>query len=64
MRVRAYEVLARAVEEGFDHGWRRAHKYADQPTEEAIKEAVINGIMGEICDYFDFEGSNDSEDSR
>lgn len=35
MRVRAYEVLSRAIEEGVACSWRRAHKHTDTPGENA-----------------------------
>jgi len=55
MRVRAYEVLRRAIEEGLEYGWRRAHKHTDTPDESAIKEEVLQGILNEVCEVFDFD---------
>lgn len=56
MRVRAYEVLHRAVEEGVTYGWRRAHKHTDTPDEETIKDQILTAVLNEISDYFDFDG--------
>jgi hypothetical protein len=55
MRVRAYEVLRRAVEEGVAYGWRRAHKHTDAPGEDAIVDHVVQGVLNEVCEYFDFD---------
>lgn len=55
MRVRAYDVLVRAVAEGVEYGWRRAHKHTDEPGEEAIKDQVIQGVLNEACEWFDFD---------
>lgn len=55
MRVRAYEVLHRAIEEGLEHGWRRAHKHTDTPDEASLKEEVLQGIVNEVCEVFDFD---------
>jgi hypothetical protein len=55
MRVRAYGVLARAVEEGVACGWRRAHKHTDAPGEEAIQEQIAQGVLNEICEVFAFD---------
>ncbi|MFZ5786915.1 MAG: hypothetical protein ACOY3Y_10780 [Acidobacteriota bacterium] len=55
MRVRAYEVLRRAIEEGLEYGWRRAHKHTDTPDEAPLKEEVLQGIMNEVCEVFDFD---------
>jgi len=55
MKVRAYDVLRRAVEEGAAYGWRRAHKHTDTPGEDAIVDQIIQGVLNEVCDYFDFD---------
>lgn len=55
MRVRAYEVLSRAVEEGTASGWRRAHKHTDTPGEDAIKDQIVQAVLSEVCEYFDFD---------
>ena len=55
MRVRAYEVLRRAIEEGLEHGWRRAHKHTASPGEATLKDEVVQGILNEVCEYFDFD---------
>lgn len=58
MRVRSYDVLYRAVEEGLGYGWHRAHKHTDSPDEDAIKQQMLDGVMGAVCEYFTF--SDDS----
>ena len=55
MRVRAYDVLRRAVEEGVEYGWRRAHKHTDRPDADAIKDQFVTGILNEVCEYFAFD---------
>lgn len=55
LRVRAYDVLRRAIEEGVEYGWRRAHKHTDTPDAEAIKDQIVTGILNEVCEYFDFD---------
>lgn len=55
MRVKAYPVLERAVDEGFQRGWNRAHKHTENPTVEAIRDAIVGSIMGDICEVFDFD---------
>lgn len=54
IRARSYEVLRRAVEEGTAKGWRQAHKHADTPAEEDIREAIESAILDEICEWFEF----------
>ncbi|WP_437810779.1 hypothetical protein [Sorangium sp. So ce1078] len=55
MKVRAYDVLRRAVEEGITYGWRWAHKHTDTPGEDAIVDQIIQGVLNEVCEYFDFD---------
>jgi hypothetical protein len=55
MRVRAYEVLRRTVEEGVAYGWRRAHKHTDTPDEETIKDEITNAALNAVTEYFRFE---------
>jgi hypothetical protein len=54
MTVRAYPVLHRAVEEGVAYGYRCAHKHTDAPDVRAIEEQIVNAVMNEVCEYFDF----------
>jgi len=55
MKVRAYPVLHRAVEEGVAYGWRRAHKHTDKPDAAAIEEQIVTAVVNEICEYFAFD---------
>ena len=55
MRAKTYKVLARAVEEGIARGWNRAHKPVENPTEEQVKIAIEEAVLGEICEVFTFD---------
>lgn len=55
MRVKAYDVLERAVVDGVAYGYRRAHKYSAKPDEETIKEAIERAVMAEISTWFEFD---------
>lgn len=56
MRPKVYQLLEMCVEYGVERGYNRAHKHNDNPSEAAIKESIHNCVMGEICDWFDFDG--------
>ena len=43
------------MEEGATYGWRRAHKHTDTPGEDAIVDQIIQGVLNEVCEYFDFD---------
>jgi hypothetical protein len=32
-----------------------AHKHTDTPGEEAIVDQIVQGILNEVCEYFDFD---------
>jgi predicted Zn-dependent protease with MMP-like domain len=55
MKVCAYDVLRRALEEGAEYDWRRAHKHTDSPDAETIKDQIVTTILNEVCEYFDFD---------
>lgn len=58
-RVRAYDVMARAVEEGVVCGLSRAHKHTEKPSQAAIAESVEREVMSAICEVFAFEEVGD-----
>ncbi len=49
-----YKVLRRAVEDGFDYGYQRAHKHIENPNQVILKQEVEAAIMNEVCEYFSF----------
>lgn len=55
LRVRAYDVLTRAVEEGVAAGYAHAHKYVRRPTEDVLKERIYDAVMNAIAEVFDFD---------
>lgn len=46
------------MEEGAAYGWRRAHKRTDTPGEGAIVDQITQGVLDEVCEYFDFEAED------
>lgn len=57
MRVKAYEVLARAVDEGIAYGYQRAHKYTPTPDAETMRAALERAVMDAIAEVFEFDGT-------
>jgi predicted Zn-dependent protease with MMP-like domain len=60
LRVRAGAEGPRRAEDGAAYGWRRAHKHTDTPGEEAIVDQIVQGVLNEICEYFDFDDEDRS----
>jgi hypothetical protein len=54
MRVNAYNVLYRAVEEGVAIGWIHAHKHTSRPTSQTIEDTIVNEVLNAISEVFDF----------
>lgn len=52
--LHADRVMERCVLTGAHYGWQRAFKHTDEPHADAVKEALLDGIMHEINNYFDF----------
>jgi len=55
VRVRAYEVIRRAVEDGACRGVARAFKHTEQPSRDLLIDSVEEAIMGELSDVLAFE---------
>lgn len=52
MKCNEYLVLAECVERGIARGWSHAHKHADQPSADDIRDKIHNAVLVEISDYF------------
>ena len=61
VRINTYAILSRAIEQGIDWGYLHAHKNTDAPTEDALKEQLLNDIMNEVCEVVDFDFGESGE---
>jgi hypothetical protein len=50
MTFNAYVLIGRAIDEGISYGLRRAYKHVDNPSEEAIQEALHRAIMDSLSE--------------
>lgn len=53
--VKVYQVIQRAVEEGIAHGYRRAFKHTDSPSEDLVKESIEVEVMNALDEVLVFE---------
>jgi len=53
-----YKLLQQCIEDGIDYGYHRAHKHIETPNEDALKQAIFNAVMLEICEWFRFDDPN------
>lgn len=59
MRAKIWDILMEDIERGIEYGWNRAHKYADTPTPEHIRECVYDAISSAIADHFFFDSETE-----
>jgi len=55
MKPKIKELIEQCVENGSKRGYFAAHKYDESPTDEAIIERIVDCVMGEFYEWFDFE---------
>ena len=55
MKAKEYNLITECVETGVMLGWNRAHKHDATPDPEAIRNAIEQAVLNEICEWFDFE---------
>ena len=55
MQVKEYTVLTDCVERGVAFGMARAYKHSDTPTPEYINSQVVDAVLVEISEYFNFK---------
>ena len=61
MKPREYRLFAECLENGLRRGYRRAHKYCENPSENQILESLQTNVMGEITEFFAFAPDEDAE---
>lgn len=48
IKWRSYEIVERAVEEGINYGYYRAHKHVDNPDKDIIVQNIEREVMNAI----------------
>lgn len=56
-----YKVLDMAVRDGVAIGYRRAFKYDDNPSEDAVIEKISENVMTQISEWFRFREIADND---
>lgn len=55
MKPKIKELIEQCVENGSRRGYFAAHKYDESPADEAIIQRIVDCVMGEFYEWFDFE---------
>lgn len=58
VRLHAWAILSRAVEEGLAYGWTRAHKHTETPEREDVLDQQAQAIMHALSEVIDFDGES------
>jgi len=61
MKPREYLLMEECVEQGVQYGVMRAFKHNDAPDTGAICEAVVQAVMNEIAERWDFDDDRSGE---
>lgn len=55
VRLRAYDVIAEAVERGIRLGINSAQKYNDKPNRAQFEDAIYRSVMNTLAEILDFD---------
>ena len=55
MKLKAYNIIHRAVEEGISYGMQRSQKHTDTPSKDHIEQEILRSVMDYINEIIDFE---------
>ena len=58
MKPREYPLMVDCVERGVTYGIHRARKHQDNPTDEQIRDAVIEAVLSTIAESWVFDDDN------
>ena len=54
MKPRTRLIIERCIEDGIRHGYRRAHKHVENPSESGFIDNISASIWLELDAYFEF----------
>lgn len=54
MKIRMHAIIVRAIEEGIESGWNRAHKHTETPAVSHIREEIYTAIMDKLDEVISF----------
>jgi beta-lactamase superfamily II metal-dependent hydrolase len=55
VKLRAYNLIERAVEEGVRWGWQHAHKHTANPTQSAAEDQIVNDVMQQLSEIMEYD---------
>ena len=55
IKLNTCNILTDKVEQGINFGWKHAHKYDNNPSEEIIKQHIYEDVINSLSEILDFE---------
>jgi hypothetical protein len=55
VKLRAYNLIERAVEEGVRWGWQHAHKHTQNPDQSAAEDQIVNDVMQQLSEIMEYD---------
>ena len=55
MKPKFYFILQEAIEQGISRGFYKAHKHAENPSEDTVIGSIQEYVMESLHEYFDFD---------
>ena len=53
-KVKLYNIISRAVEEGVAYGVKRSFKYSDTPSQETLEGNIEREVLNSLSEVIDF----------
>jgi hypothetical protein len=54
VKLKAYDIVAEAVENSVRYGYRRSFKHSDKPGEEQMIQTITDAVLTGLCEIVEF----------
>lgn len=61
VKINAYRVIDDAIDRAVRYGYNRAHKHADNPSEDLTIQEIHRAVMNELCEILNFDNENETD---
>lgn len=55
VRLDSYRIISDTVEIGISHGWNKAHKHTETPSQQHVLNEIHAAVMNELCEILKFD---------
>jgi hypothetical protein len=61
VKINAYRVIDDAIDRAVRHGYNRAYKHTDNPSESLTIQEIHRAVMNELCEILNFDNENEAD---